>query len=219
MNAQESVRLRAAQAQLLLYSMGYRSIYGFSQPPPDRQTALQLFAELVRQEVLVPQNGALALQEPWRSCLLHWGNARTVLRLHAGDHLPDCCCYPFAQGVTVCALHPRTPGLLRLTELPAEGLWPWLREQYRLPGEEEGALQWERQLEQTSPEPSEGTPLFLLEYRTLADGAAARLTAVQHPLYRELRLEEQGKTRRAAYREETLTRWMDRHLWPKEETT
>ena len=97
MTEPETVLLQAQQAQLLLYSMGYRRVYGFlPEDPPDRQRSLQLFADLVRKEILQEQRGSLVLQSPWRDCLRGWGEADAVLRLHTADTtIPDCCCYPW----------------------------------------------------------------------------------------------------------------------------
>ena len=67
MTEPETVLLQAQQAQLLLYSMGYRRVYGFlPADPPNRQRSLQLFADLVRKEILQEQKESLVLQSPWR---------------------------------------------------------------------------------------------------------------------------------------------------------
>ena len=74
MTVPKTVLLQAQQAQLLLYSMGYRRVYGFLPTDmPDRRQSLQLFADLVRKGILQEQGGSLQLQAPWRDCLRYSG--------------------------------------------------------------------------------------------------------------------------------------------------
>ncbi len=229
MTEPETVLLQAQQAQLLLYSMGYRRVYGFlPEDPPDRQRSLQLFADLVRKEILQEQRGSLVLQSPWRDCLRGWGEADAVLRLHTADTtIPDCCCYPCGEDVVVCTPQPRRPQMLRLTRLPGKMLWTWMAENYQLPGEEEGTLFCEQDgqvdtalaeawQKGTEPEQLPGF-LFVLEYRTWNGTPPRRLAAVQRPLYRQLLVQREQQVFPLPYREAELQRCLQDWIGPEKE--
>lgn len=218
MTAPEIVLLQAQQAQLLLYSMGYRQVYGFiPEQPPDRQQALQLFADLVRKGILQEHGGALQLQSPWKECLHYWGEAQAVLRFHTEDAAgPDSCMYPYEGGMMVCTPQPRRPQMLRLVCLPEAELWNWLVENDRIPGEGEGTLVCEQEGQMdttladawqsgTKPEQLPGF-LFLLE-RLGRDGTPTqRLAAVQRPLYRQLLWQQETRVVPLPYRKNELQR-------------
>lgn len=225
----ETVLLQAQQAQLLLYTMGYRRVYGFLPAvTPDRRQSLQLFADLVRKGILREYQGSLQLQAPWRDCLRHWGEADVVLRFHTADAAsPDCCCYPYADGVVVCAPQPHRPRMLRLTCLPREELWPWMQENYPLPAEEEGTLSCEQDGQRDTAvaeawqagTPAEQLPgfLFLME-RLARDGTPPqRLAAVQRPLYRQLLWQQAGGVIPLPYRDAELQRCLQEWIAPTKE--
>ena len=229
MTVPETVLLQAQQAQLLLYSMGYRRVYGFLPTDmPDRRQSLQLFADLVRKGILQEQGGSLQLQAPWRDCLRHWGEADVVVRLHTADAAsPDCCCYPYADGVMVCAPQPRRPRTLRLTCLPREGLWPWMKENYPLPAEEEGTLACEEdgQIDTAVAEAwQNGTAadrlpgfLFLMEWLARDGTPPRQLAAVQRPLYRQLLRQQAGEIALLPYRDAELQRCLQEWSAPQKE--
>lgn len=229
MTAQETVLLQAQQAQLLLYSMGYRKVYGFLPTGvPDRRQSLQLFADLVRKGILQEHEGSLRLQAPWGDCLRHWGEADVVLRLHTADAAsPDCCCYPYAGGVMVCAPQPRRPQMLRLICLPQEALWPWMKENYPLPAEAEGTLPGEQdgRMDTTmavawqNGTAAEQLPGFLFLMERLAwDGTPPqRLVAVQRPLYRQLLWQQVGGISLLPYRDTELQRRLQEWIAPQKE--
>lgn len=229
MTVPETVLLHAQQAQLLLYSMGYRKAYGFLPAElPDRQQTLQFFADLVRKGILQEQNGNLVLQSPWKDCLRHWGEAGLALRLHTVDTgSPDCCCYPYAEGVVVCIPQPRRPQMLRLFSLPKAELWNWMSEYYQLPAEAEGTLDCEREGQEdatladawqsgTDPERLPGF-LFFLEAFTWDATPPRRLAAVQRPLYRQLLLRHGEQVFPLPYREAEIRRCLREWLGAKEE--
>lgn len=228
MTEPETVLLHTQQAQLLLYAMGYRKVYGFLPAEvPNRQQSLQWFADLVRKEILRAENGALVLQPPWNRCLRHWGQARAVLRLHTAAPGPDCCCYPHTHGILVCAPQPRRPEMLRLTELAYPQLWDWLADAYDLPAEEPDLLCQQREgggdptaaqawQEGTPPEKLPGF-LFLLEWRPLPEGTSRRMAALQHPLYRELLWQRGTEVVQTPYTRAELEQGLQQWLGPEKE--
>lgn len=227
MKAYETCLLQISQAQLLLYGMGVRRIYGFvQQTEPSREEALQLYMEMVRNGILIPEQDTLALQEPWRNCLAQWSQADTVVRFHAaGDSRPDACLYPGIEQVLAVTPQQRRPAMLRLTALPRDGVWPWLAEEYDLPPESRDTLLCE-QASLAGAEKTKGTLpaelpglLFLLEAVGADGSAAARLAAVQHPLYRQLLCERDGCVTQRPYRTAELQSWLQPWFAPKKEKT
>ena len=223
MNVQEACLLQIGQAQLLLYSMGARSVYGFVQAAElSRERALQLYADMVRNGILVPENNALAVQEPWRSCLAQWRAAQTAVRFHAaGNSLPDTCLYPGKETVLAVTPQQRRPEVLRLTQLPHDRVWDWLAEQYDLPPESPDTLLCEQAPPGAAQEIAQDMPglLFLLEYVRPDGTAAERLAAVQRPLYRRLLHEQAGCVAEKSYRTDALQHCLQLWLRPEKEET
>lgn len=226
MSVQEACLLKIGEAQLLLYGMGARNVYGFA-PKAEltREDALQLYAEMVRNNVLIPQDSALVLQEPWRSCLMQWRTAKTVVRFHAPTGgLPDTCLYPGEKAVLAVTLQQRRPEMLRLTELPHDQVWNWLTEQYDLPQDEWNVLPQDgeearapQQLEaKTDFETALGL-LFVQEYVCLDGRTKAKLAAVQQPLSRKLLYAQENGITEQNYSVETVQNCLQQWLLPEKE--